>query len=1120
MQLFHQTWALVRKDLLILLRRHWLSTVIRALIFPIIFTFVIAYIKVWTAAPGLYGVGTATPVKSLAEAFAETGKTRPKVVLINHGLTDGDIGSVIDQLSTTVHDSGKELYIIPDNSQLPSICPSSNGGVSPCFAAVDFASSPDHGGKWNYTIYADASIGQSVSITSTSNDVQVYTLPFQHAIDSLIAGTHGGGGLPNIMQYTFTPESESEKEQLESRSWQSTIESFLAFAFFIAFCGLTYHQSGHIVYQREQGMLQLVDAMMPNRRRWECLAVRTLASHLAFDLVYLPGWIGAGALLKIAFPRSQVGYFILLSILTGLALSSYSILASSLFRRAQLSAISTIIAALVFALVAQFALNGYVDSQLAGVYATSVLFPPSAYVFFLIAAASFEYNDQALQLDQSVPTIPGFHVPKTWNIHAGMFLGLLVLHIFLFPLAGAVIERFLHGRSSRARKLRSSSVMAGVAIRLRGFSKYFKNLKDKKKTVKAVDDLTLDLHAGSITVILGANGSGKSTTLNAISGLETITSGSIELNGTGGLGLCPQKNVMWEELTVREHVEIFEALKRTSPKSRAERRGEILKIIEDCDLAAKSSARVKTLSGGQKRRAQLAMMLAGGSRVCCIDEASSGIDPIARRKVWDILLNERGHRSIFFTTHFLDEAEVLSDHVAILSKGKLKAEGSVASLKNQLGGGYRVILEEDFRQISVPHSENVKVESDYGRTVFEIPDQASLGPFVSSLEQRGHTSYRIQGPTIEDVFLQLTDEMQGDSEMAQQLLPGKHDGIPEDSALLTKPSTASRAMVLDTGRGCSPLRQVGVLFHKRLTILKHNFMPYVGALFVSLVVAGMVTRFFIDLDPKYNSGVPCVDPDDMLERSYVNYLSPSYLEYEFVYGPPSLNDTLQKVIPNDTSPYASTRPPNWGLIPTVDSLDALRDFITTNGTNLYSGGGFHDDPNSPTFVWDGLSFGGGPLFVQAAFDAVLMNQTIVFGYSSFRESFVPGNSLGGLVAVLTTLGFSIYPGLFALYPTSERLRKVRAMQYSNGILSSSVWIAHLLFDLMFIVLISVLTTAIWASQWQGWYGLGYMFVVFLLYGLAATTLSYVVSLFVSSQLAAVACTAVVQVIISMLYLIG
>merc|ERR1712072_1268925 len=115
-----------------------------------------------------------------------------------------------------------------------------------------------------------------------------------------------------------------------------------------------------------------------------------------------------------------------------------------------------------------------------------------------------------------------------------------------------------------------------------------------------------------------------------------------------------------------------------------------MKLIRACDLEHKANAKSRTLSGGQKRKLQLAMMFTGGSRVCCIDEISSGLDPLSRRKIWEILLTERESRSMLLTTHFLDEADVLSDYIVLMSNGHLKAEGSAAELKHKYGGNYLV----------------------------------------------------------------------------------------------------------------------------------------------------------------------------------------------------------------------------------------------------------------------------------------------------------------------------------------------------------------------------------------------------------------------------------------------
>ena len=608
-----QTLALVHKELLIILYRHWFYTVIRALLFPVIFTFVIASIKNWILPSAYFGTGSPAPIRSFSDALSATGSTRPRVVFINNGFQDGDIGLVIDQLSTTARNAGKDVRTLPDDSRLSSVCPTSNKGISNCYGAVSFISSPTQGNDaiWNYTLFVDSALGGGVDVRTQTNDQQLYNLPFQYAIDSTIASMNGGRGLPQTMlQFPFTSSSEAQRQQHALSTYEVYVQSFLAFAFFIGMSGLAYHVVGHVTFEREKGMLSLIDAMMPNTLRWQRQATRILATHLAFDLVYLPGWILMGIILgEIAFPRTNDGWLILLNVLAGLSLTSLSSLASSLFQKSQLSGISAIITVLVLALAAQFGEVTSKGASASGVLATSVLFPPASYVYFLVSAAGFEMDGHAMNVSRHAPNI------RKWALSPSVFLGLFAWQILLFPIIGAVIERMLWGTASKARSVNTSQGGSTGAVRLQNFSKHYKSRTKTGEKVIAVDNLNLDLVKGSITVLLGANGSGKSTTLNAIAGLETITHGSIHLDGTGGLGLCPQNNVMWDELTVREHLNFFNHVKSTEDQSSQAHTMEVDRIICACDLENKRYALAKTLSGGQKRKLQLAMMLAGGSRV-------------------------------------------------------------------------------------------------------------------------------------------------------------------------------------------------------------------------------------------------------------------------------------------------------------------------------------------------------------------------------------------------------------------------------------------------------------------------------------------------------------------------
>ncbi|KAK3711836.1 hypothetical protein LTR37_009354 [Vermiconidia calcicola] len=1082
MQFLKQTWTLTQKDLLLVARRSWLSTASRAIVLPIILTVVLSYLRIWLATSGNYGIGVPHELRSLSDALSATGHNRNKFVIVDNNLDGDDVQTVINQLSSTFNASNKKVYITHDSSKIQTICPASNKGVTDCYGAVVFWSSPDHGNIWNYTLYQDSSMSGGIDVFSDSNDIELYTLPLQHAIDSAITSTHGGSGLPNgVLQYSFTDSTEREAERYDLMEYEQLAIYVLAFAFFIGICGITYHLTGHIVRQREGGMLQLIDAMMPNSRRWECLAARILSSHLAFDMIYTPGWIAMGAIAgSIAFPKTGPGFIILTYILAGLALTSYSILASSVFRRAQISAMSTIIAAVAFAIVAQFQDRNTLEASKSAVIATGLLFPPCTFVYVLQAAASFEYHERPLDIHRPAP------LDSPWNLSVTTWWGFFVLQIVLYPMLGALLEKYLHGTSSRARHLRTKEDMAGNAVRLSGFTKEYSFAFRKRDRVTAVKDMTLDLHAGSISVLLGSNGSGKSTTLNAIAGLETITDGQIEIDGTGGIGICPQKNVIWNAMTVQEHVSFFERLKNPNI-ARKQCQEAVWQTIQGCGLDKKTDAKADTLSGGQKRRLQLAMMLAGGSRVCCIDEASSGIDPLARRGVWDILLQERGSRTMLLTTHFLDEAEVLSDHVAILSKGQLKAEGTVAALKNRMGGGYQVAVPHQGGQAPIPSIDlpDVGWHTDYNETVFDVPRVSTLPQVLEQLDRVGISGYRIHGPTIEDVFLKLAEEMKNEDVAEEGLVSvqPKREVDHSSSNSGASHSPTAQALNLNAGKGSGPLKQTWIMFRKRLIVLKHNYMPYVAVLFVPLCIAGLVTRFV--LKTYYPNGLPCRDP----QAAYDYYGAPYGLDQVGVtdsvpvFGPLSAVsvDSLRDIVPNISfySYSGYSYHPRWNqttTVPTYEGFQVAMNPHTAKNTNRWLGGGFFIGEDNITF---GYNAEGGIYTIcaaQATLDMALSNTSIAFSYQGFAPAFSPGSFSEGIVAVFTALGFAIYPAFSALYPTAERLTNVRAMQYSNGILASSLWMAYALFDFIFILLVSLVTVVMWSVQYAGWYGLGHLFV--------------------------------------------
>lgn len=1113
--LLRQIWTLTKKNLLIVLWRHLASTVIRAFLLPVIFMFFISYAKNFFVPPANFGVGSATPVRSLLNALQEAGGGHNTVAFVDNGFTDGEIGNIISQLSTVVTSAGLRPVVVADETALLSQCRSTLRGSTACYAGVNFHSSPTQGtgGIWNYTLHADGSLGSKTFVDQNNNDQELYILPFQHAIDSYIAQAQGLTLPSNIDEFPYTTSTNAQRAANIVRLYQGTLISILAVAFFLGMVGVTYQLVGHMASERELGMSQLIEAMMPNKRRWEPQVARLVSYHLAFDIIYLPGWVLSGALVSgLVFPDASYAITIIFHILAGLALSSYSIFFATFFRKAQLSGITTTIVSIVLAIIAQVAVGG--NGTTGPVVVLSLLFPSMLYTFFLIMMAKFQQHSNPMNLTSTPPN-------SDWQISGIVLWVFLIIQIIIFPILAALVERSLYGTASTDRKMYNSATSSGahIAVKLTNFNKIYGPGRIKKiftsclgrkkvQEVHAAKDLNMEVVQGQIAILLGANGSGKSTTLDAISGIHNATSGTIEVDGRGGIGLCPQKNVLWDDVTVYEHVQIFNHLKSTGVvASKAENQ----ELISACDLVIKENARSKTLSGGQKRKLQLAASFTGGSSVIAVDEVSSGIDPLARRKVWDILLAERGRRTILLCTHFLDEADVLSDSIYIMSKGVLKAEGSAVELKHKLGGGYRVFVNSTSWKPAARFADTPSY-IDYDQTVYQLHDSSEISQFIAGLDYDGTIAYRVQGPTVEDVFLRLADELKDDFGGTVFVKGTQHERtLSEDQSSSDKSSdvleTKNIPLDLRPGLGTSLFQQVWILFRKRITVLRHNYLPYAALLIIPIIAAGLTTRFlqnFAGLGCSPEAGVSVQESYTLSTTSGV----------QIVYGPPDRVSlaALMALFPSLNS----------NSLHSVNTLQEFNSYIGSNYATVRPGGFFLGENGAPTtFAYVANYQVNFAALVQNLVDNVLLAGTqISTQYQSFAIPFAPGAGDTLQLILYFGLAMAAYPGFFSLYPTSERLRKVRALHYSNGVRSLPLWSAYALFDFMFVLVISIVVTALWAGLWNHWYGLGYLFIVFFLYGLASLAFSYVVSLFVPSQLAAFAFAAGTQAVLFLIYFIS
>ncbi|KAF1939204.1 hypothetical protein EJ02DRAFT_497700 [Clathrospora elynae] len=333
-----------------------------------------------------------------------------------------------------------------------------------------------------------------------------------------------------------------------------------------------------------------------------------------------------------------------------------------------------------------------------------------------------------------------------------------VVHVLVFPALAFIVEHLLHSTASSHRRFAEPSSPGDPTVILTGFTKTYRHsilarIFRRRKDVLAVKGLDMKAYHGQIPCLLGPNGCGKSTTLNCISGDQKVSSGDIVIHSTGGLGYAPQKNIIWPDLTVGEPIRIFSDLKCLSSVNEEVAQD----LAKGVDLQRKLKARVKTLSGGQTRKLQMAMMFAGGSQVCCVDEVSTGLDPISRRRIWEILLAERARRTIIMTTHFLDEADYLADEVAIMYKGSLRASGTIASLKHSYGDGYTVKLAAQ-SSFEPQLSGDVQKEQLRNQTVYRVATPALAAELVDVLEKQKLQDYQVSGPSMEELFLKVTGD--------------------------------------------------------------------------------------------------------------------------------------------------------------------------------------------------------------------------------------------------------------------------------------------------------------------------------------------------------------------------
>ncbi|VFV46341.1 atp-binding cassette sub-family a [Lynx pardinus] len=382
--------------------------------------------------------------------------------------------------------------------------------------------------------------------------------------------------------------------------------------------------------------------------------------------------------------------------------------------------------------------------------------------------------------------LPGEHgVPKPWYffVMPSHWRGQPV------PLTQSVLQVADPDNSPKSKLIQEEPTNLKKGIEIQHLYKVYHTGKNKHVAVK---DLTLNLYQGQITALLGHNGAGKTTTCYVLTGLIPPSSGCVYINGyeisrnmaqiRKSVGWCPQHDILFDDLTVAEHLSFYAQLKGLSRLKCPE---EVQRMLHALSLEDKRDSLSRCLSGGLRRKLSIGIALIAGSKVLMLDEPTSGMDAVSRRAIWDLLQQHKSQRTVLLTTHFMDEADLLGDRVAIMAKGELQCCGSSLFLKQKYGAGYYMTLvkkphcsTEKIAHLIYHHIPNAVLQSSIGEELTFILPKKSMPRFASlftELEQRqvelGIASFGASVTTMEEVFIRVNKLTDSSTEIQTLKIP-------------------------------------------------------------------------------------------------------------------------------------------------------------------------------------------------------------------------------------------------------------------------------------------------------------------------------------------------------------
>ena len=670
---------------------------------------------------------------------------------------------------------------------------------------------------------------------------------------------------------------------------------------------------------------------------------------------------------------------------------------------------------------------------------------------------------------------------------------------------------------------------------------------------KAVDHVNINFYKDEIFALLGHNGAGKTTLISMLTGLYEATEGTAYYDGYDildsnnmdefrkKLGICPQHDVLFDQLTVREHLEMFCIFKGYTSDNIDE---EINKTLHDFEMEDIQSVTAENLSAGQRRKLSIAISLIGGSKVIFLDEPSSGMDITSRRNLWDILKRQTEQKIIILTTHYMEEASVLGKRIGIINAGKMKCIGTPLFLIERYGKfmNLDITKEEGADNDNIinfikKRANNIEYEILSEEILFRIPkkseksknsndnvddlidndsnkvnDSLDLTKFFEDLDNNlknlGIKSYSASMPTLEDVFLNVAAE---DSKKENQKLREKlAENEEENDKILFetdfKEDFSTKSKFFNDFKAC---------FWRRFILTSRDIKGFLMEILcpILLVLVGLI-----------------VSQVDMLGGSEPQKMDIGSIGNQIIlYGKAASGINLNQYHFNNMKNITCqdvaqlTGADNKEMIKNFveiffdkakdkeDNIDHEVDMTADDYIGYFAGFLMLEETNDYQYkfieVLNTRVAHSVPLFSVNFFTKIIMAHTNNPNELSINYLHYPmpltaeleqsrdqmGNSL---VIFFVAIAFSLIPANFVTIIVKEKLNNSKHLMRVSGINIASYWIVNFIYELVkYYFTCGICLLLLWAFDFYK----DYLYILYLIYGPAMVSMTYVLSFLFSSE---------------------